>query len=59
LKNENFKKRLSDSFPQDLFLLSSEQPGFNQAGFTHGEQSQVFTAVMLKVLPLVICNTCS
>ena len=53
LKNENFKKYLSDSFPQNLFLLSSERPGFNQAVFTHGEQSQVFTTVMLKVLLLV------
>lgn len=39
LKNENFKKYFSDSFPQNLFLLSSERPGFNQAGFTHGEVS--------------------
>lgn len=34
-------------------MLSSERSGFNQAVFTHGEQSQVFRTVMLKVLFLV------
>lgn len=32
---------------------------FNQAAFTHGEQSQVFTAVILKVFFLSIWNNCS
>lgn len=53
----NWKKYLSDSFPQNFFLLSSERSGFNQAVFTHGEQSQIFRTVMLKVLLLVFAVT--
>lgn len=54
------KKTLSDSFLPNLFLLSSKMSGFNRAVFTHGEQSQVFTAVILmKVFFLSIWNNCS
>lgn len=49
-EKQKFKKiSISDIFPPNLFLLSSKMPGFNQTGLTHGEQSQVFTALILKV----------
>lgn len=47
------KKSSFYSSPPNLSLWSSKMSGFNQAVFTHGEESQVFTAVILKVFFLV------